>query len=70
MQGAQIAKSANAIVHPVITITRTKVFKIFNDLKEVMECAVSASCGKWFHIDAELGTCTKDDWKVLVCARG
>ena len=39
-----------------------------NDLKEVVYCAVSASCGKWFHIDAELGT--KDDWKALVCARG
>ena len=32
--------------------------------------AVSASCGKWFHIDADLELGTKDDWKALVCARG
>ena len=54
----QIAKSANASVHPV-TYYYYKNKGDTNDLKEVMECAVSASCGKWFHVDAELGT--KDD---------
>ena len=39
-----------------------------SDLKELMECAVSALWGKWFQTETELGT--KDDWKALVCARG
>ena len=30
-----------------------------SDLKEVMECAISASRGKWFHTETELST--KDD---------
>ena len=50
--------SANASVHPV-TYYYYKNKGDTNDLKEVMECAVSVSCGKWFHVDAELGT--KDD---------
>ena len=33
-----------------------------NDLKDVIECAVSASCGKWFHIEIELDT--KDDLQL------
>ena len=39
-----------------------------NDLKDEIECAVSASCGKWFHIKIELGT--KDDLKAFVRAKG
>ena len=39
-----------------------------NDLNEVMVGAISASWGKLFHIDTELGT--KDDLKALVPACG
>ena len=39
-----------------------------NDLNEVMVGAISASWGKLFHIDTELGT--KDDLKALVRACG
>ena len=39
-----------------------------SDLNELIECAVSASWGKWFQTETELGT--KDDGKALVCACG
>ena len=62
MQGTQIAGKL------IRVCTQLQNEGATSDLKELMECAVSASWGKWFQTETELGT--KDDWKALVCARG
>ena len=51
---------------PIVMIIRTKNKGAVNDLNEVMVGVISASWGKLFHIDTELGT--KDDLKALVHA--
>ena len=38
-----------------------------NDSKDEIECAVSALCGKWFHIEIELRT---NDLEAFVRAMG
>ena len=66
MQDTQIAGKLIQVCRYPVTIYKNKSAR--SDLKELMERAVSASWGKWFQTETELGT--KDDWKALVCAQG